>query len=102
MVAQPSFTDERSSERRWVRVRALIREAGSQRLDIDLVDLSINGFRFESLYAFAPGARVFISFPGLAPLEATIAWRNRDQYGCRLTHALHPAIFDNLAHRFRS
>jgi len=92
-------SEARASDRRRVRVRALVREAGSQRVDIDLIDLSAGGFRFESGHRFAPGARVFLSIPSLAPQEATIAWKHIDFYGCRFAKPLHPAIFEAIATR---
>jgi hypothetical protein len=92
--------EERAAERRGVSIRALVREAGSCRVDIDVVDLSATGFRFESLYSFAIGARVFLSMPTLAPLEAVIAWRKGSAFGCRFVRPLYPAVFEMLAARF--
>jgi PilZ domain len=93
-------TECRRAARRRVRIRALVREAGSSRIDIDVVDLSPSGFRFESFYRFAPGARVFLSIPSLQPLEAVIAWRGGNTYGCQLVKPLHKAVFETIANRF--
>jgi PilZ domain len=95
-----ALADARAAERRRVSIRALVREAGTSRVDIDVVDLSATGFRFESLYSFAIGARVFLSVPTLAPLEAEIAWRKGSAFGCRFVRPLYPAVFDMLAARF--
>ena len=92
--------DARVAERRRINLRALVREAGSSRVDIDLVDLSATGFRFESFYGFAVGARVFLTIPSLEPLEATVAWRGRTAFGCRFLSPLHPAVFATIAARF--
>jgi PilZ domain len=100
MTATPTVQDARAAERRRVKIRALVREVGSARVDIDVVDLSASGFRFESFYGFAPGARVFLSVPSLGPLEAVIAWRGRNQFGCRFLKPLHQAVFDTIAARF--
>lgn len=100
MNAARQTQEERAAERRRVNIRALVREAGSARVDIDVVDLSESGFRFESYHAFAPGTRVFISMPTFQPLEAVIAWRGSNQYGCRFLKPLHPAVFDTIAARF--
>lgn len=90
----------RAATRRRVKIRALVREAGASRVDIDVVDLSASGFRFESFYRFAPGARVFLSIPSLQPLEAIIAWNGGTNYGCQLVKPLHPAVFETIAARF--
>ena len=104
-IAQPSqcnsaSIDDRAAVRRRVAVRALVREAGSSRVDIDVVDLSATGFRFESYHGFAVGARVFLSLPTLAPIEAEIAWRKGTAYGCRMLRPLYPSVFDMIAQRF--
>lgn len=90
----------RNAPRRRVRIRALVRESGSSRVDIDVVDLSATGFRFESYYRFAPGTRVFLSIPSLQPLEAIVAWQGGSAYGCQFVRPLHKAVFDTIATRF--
>jgi PilZ domain len=105
MQAQRSETlatpaEERVAARCRVSIRANVREAGSTRIDIDVVDLSATGFRFESVYGFAIGARVFLSLPTLSPLEAVVAWRNRSSFGCRFVRPLYPSVFDMIAARF--
>ncbi len=91
--------EARAAERRRINLRALVREAGSARVDIDLVDLSATGFRFESYYAFAVGTRVFLTIPSLQPLEAVVAWRGKNQFGCRFLAPMHRAVFDTIAVR---
>lgn len=100
MNAAHQMQEARAAERRRVNIRALVREAGSARVDIDVVDLSATGFRFESFYGFAVGSRVFLSIPGLQPLEAVVAWRGDAAFGCRFFAPLHPAVFDTVAARF--
>jgi len=93
-------SEARASERRRVAIRALVREAGSFRVDIDVIDLSATGFRFESVYDFAIGARVFLSVPTLAPMEAVIAWRNGSAFGAQLLRPMHISVFEMLAGRY--
>jgi hypothetical protein len=92
--------EARASERRRVAIRALVREAGSCRVDIDVIDLSATGFRFESVYSFAIGARVFLSVPTLSAMEAVIAWRKGSTFGVRLVRPLHRSVFEMLADRY--
>jgi hypothetical protein len=92
--------EARAAERRRVNIRALVRAAGSARVDIDVVDLSATGFRFESFHDFAVGSRVFLSVPTLQPLEGTVAWRGGNAFGCRFLAPLHPAVFETIAARF--
>ena len=92
--------EARAAERRRINLRALVREAGSSRIDIDLVDLSATGFRFQSYYGFAVGSRVFLTIPSFGPLEAVVAWRGGNEFGCRFLAPLHAAVFDTIAARF--
>ena len=96
----PSRRDHRSAERRVVGIAALLREAGGTKWNVDLQDLSMTGFRFESLYSIAVGARVFLTIPTFAPLEAEVAWRSNTGFGCRFAVPLHPAVFDTIAARY--
>jgi PilZ domain len=100
MNAVRQMQEARAAERRRVDIRALVREAGSARVDIDVVDLSSTGFRFESFYGFAVGSRVFLTIPTLHPLEGVVAWRNGHEFGCRFLVPLHRAVFETIAARF--
>lgn len=100
MKIEKKLAEARAAHRRRVNIRALVREAGTARVDIDLVNLSATGFRFESYYGFAVGARVFLTIPTLQPLEAVVAWRGDHAFGCRFLAPLHPAVFDTIAARF--
>ncbi len=95
----PSPDDVRGAERRPVGIRAQLRESGSTRLDVLVLDLSISGFRVESIYGIAVGARVFLTIPTFAPLEALVVWRRQTGYGCWFVHPLHPAVFDTICAR---
>lgn len=94
------MTDIRRAERKPVQMHAVVREAGSTRVAIEVLDLSAAGFRFESLYSYAVGARIFLSIPSLRPLEAVVAWRKGSHYGCRFAHPLHVAVLETIAARF--
>ena len=66
------------------------------RFEIDVVDLSPEGFRAETSFTLWPGTIVWLTLPGLAPLEAVIAWRDRFKYGCAFSKPLHPAVFEHI------
>jgi hypothetical protein len=100
MLPQLSPLDARGAERRRVGMRATLREFGSQRLEVDVLDLSVTGFRVESIYSIAVGARVYLTIPTFSPLEAVIAWRVRYGYGCKFVRPLHPAVFDTICARY--
>jgi hypothetical protein len=99
MRAPPRPPDGRTAERRIVGIRAHLREFGGDRLDVDVEDLSTTGFRIDSVYGIAVGARVYLTIPSFAPLEAFVAWRQKSGYGCQFVRPLHPAVFELIAAR---
>ncbi|WP_239017866.1 PilZ domain-containing protein [Sphingomonas aracearum] len=88
--------DARSALRKPVRLRAQLRESGAGRFAIEVLDLSPTGFRAEASFVLNPGDRVWISLPGLAGLEATVAWRRGTMIGAAFFAPLHPAVFDHI------
>ncbi|CAN5215965.1 hypothetical protein BH09PSE3_BH09PSE3_09810 [soil metagenome] len=94
--------DNRRALRLDVRLAAGLREPGSsQRFDVDVIDLSMVGFRCETSFTLTPGSAVFVTIPGLGPLECTVAWRRGYVYGCEFDHPLHNAVFDHIIAQYR-
>lgn len=110
-MEQPSFNgpfraideeDSRGALRKAVKMRAYLRDRGQTRFEIDVTDLSLAGFRAETSFTLWPGTVVWLTLPGLAALEAVVAWRDKSQYGCAFAKTLHPAVFEHiiaLSHR---
>lgn len=97
-----SQRDNRRALRLDVRLAAGLREPGtSQRFDVDVIDLSIVGFRCETSFTLVPGNAVFVSIPGLGPLECVVAWRRAYIYGCEFDRPLHNAVFDHIIAQYR-
>ena len=88
--------DARTTLRKPVRLRAQLRESGSGRFAIEVLDLSPSGFRAEATFVLNPGDRVWISLPGLTGLEAKVAWRRGTIIGAAFHAPLHPAVFDHI------
>ncbi|MDP1028049.1 pilus assembly protein PilZ [Sphingomonas sp. KR1UV-12] len=88
--------DRRDTARRSVRMHAHLRDRGQTRFDIDVSDLSTTGFRAATAFTLYPGTIVWLTLPGLAPIEAVVAWHDRYHYGCTFARPLHPAVFDHI------
>lgn len=86
----------RRDERFELLMYATLRELGATRFRITLRDLSTHGFRCETSALLALGSYVFLTIPGLSPLDAKIKWREGAQYGGRFIHPLHPAVLDHI------
>ncbi len=92
--------DYRAFIRDDVSITASIREQGGGRQQVEVVDLSQAGFRMRT-GSFIPGDRViFLTLPGYNPLEARIAWHEREYYGCEFVQRLHEAIYEHIVSRY--
>jgi PilZ domain len=100
----PSWNhDGRRAQRLDVQMKASLRETGCTKFNVDVLDMSVSGFRFETAYSIAPSTRVWLTIPGLAAQEAVVAWQDRFRYGCYFVNPLHIAVFDHvIAHHRRS
>lgn len=78
-----------------------MREGGTSfRFTVDVLDLSVSGFRFETSCEVSPGLRLFMTLPSIQPLECTIAWREGRTCGARFVNPLHPSVRDLIVKRF--
>lgn len=95
-VARHPFHSRRKFDRADVRVGAHIRVSGGVRTRVGLTDLSRTGFQMECL-AYLPADRpVFLTLPGLAQLECSVAWQDDWHYGCAFVSPLYEAVFDHV------
>jgi hypothetical protein len=94
--------DNRRAMRLDVRLSAGLREPGSsQRFEVDIIDLSMVGFRCETSFTLTTGSALFVTIPGLGPLECSVAWRRGYVYGCGFERPLHNAVFDHISAQYR-
>ena len=99
--ARPSVPSASLEERRVfrqpVRMQATLRKPGLTKFDIDVKDLSPFGLRAATSFTLKPGAVVWLALPGLAGIEAEVAWSRAYEYGFRFRHPLHAAVCDHIA-----
>ncbi|NJR77669.1 pilus assembly protein PilZ [Sphingomonas corticis] len=88
--------DSRHALRKAVTMRAQLRDRGTTRFEIEVVDLSVTGFRAQTGFSLWPGTTVWLTLPGLAALEAVVAWRDKSRYGCAFARPLHPAVLEHI------
>lgn len=79
-----------------VHIVAQIREKGYGRHQAKVADLSRSGCRVITPMYLNADNSLFITIPGFAPLEARIAWHEREEYGCHFVNELHAAIYDHI------
>lgn len=90
----------RQARRLDVRLTGSLREQGSSKFEVNVLDMSVTGCRLETSFLLNPGTKVWITIPGLSALEAEITWRRNYCYGCRFTNLLHAAVLDHIVARF--
>jgi hypothetical protein len=88
--------EARRAARAPVAIRAQLRPPGSDRLTVEVTDLSETGFQIATVYRLQIGSTVWLAIPSLAPLEAVVAWNRDRHYGCRFHRPLYPAVFDHI------
>jgi hypothetical protein len=97
-VAHDLTEEQRIALRKPVRLRAQLRDRSHSRFEIDILDLSMTGFRLHTIFNLPTNTIVWVTLPNLAGLEASVAWRDRQTnfYGCRFANPLHAAVFDHI------
>ncbi len=92
----------REFERGAVTIAADIRESGSGKQQVSVIDLSRTGFRMHCIFLILPDRTVYLTMPGFASMEARIAWHDDDYYGCKFKQPLHEAIYDHVIRTYPS
>lgn len=88
--------ESRRDERKGVRLSAMVRRDSTMRFPVDILDLSVSGFRFHAGANLTVGTRVWLTIPGMQGLEATISWERKGDFGCQFDRLLHPAVLDHI------
>lgn len=99
-AARPTKEDRRAN-RRALTLRADLRQSGSTRCPVDVIDLSETGFSCESWDEVGLGKSVFLQIESFAPFPARVVWREGNLHGFQFVRPLYPAVVDTIAQRFR-
>ena len=78
---------------------AALRRQGMMRKPVKLVDLSAHGFCTEVDDPLPVGTMLWLTLPGLAPLQARLAWRRGFRVGCQFSVPLHPSVLQSIVSR---
>ncbi|MEE9433529.1 MAG: PilZ domain-containing protein [Sphingorhabdus sp.] len=93
--------EDRSAPRVKLRIPAILRPSGTAGYHVTISDLSLSGFSAEALTCQPPGSRLWITIPGLTPLQAEIVRNDGTIVGCAFSNFLNQAVLDNLVARYR-
>jgi hypothetical protein len=92
----------RASERVPLEIGAGLRQRGASGVSIQVMDLSIHGFRAATHLDLPPGTDVWLRLPGLEPFHAKVAWSKGHFIGCAFERPLHPAVLDMIVRKVRT
>ncbi len=93
--------EDRSAQRIRLRIPATLRPSASAGFHVTVHDLSLSGFLAEAFTCQPVGSRIWLTIPGLAPLQAEIARNDGTIVGCAFKDLLNQAVLDNLVARYR-
>lgn len=98
MDQQLDQNNQRAGERRAVETEVELRR-GAFRHEVAMLDLSAAGCKTEIAEHLEVGERLFVTMPGLEPLEARVRWEDGWRAGMAFERSIHPAVFDHVAGR---
>ena len=63
---------------------------------IQILDLSVDGFRATTHLQLEKGSDVWLRLPGLEPYQAKVMWAKGNFVGCAFERPLHPAVLEMI------
>lgn len=81
----------RRADRRVVNLAASLREPGASVVDIEVLNLSLDGFMASSVMPLENGVHVWLKLPGLEAQKARVVWVEGEKAGFQFTTQMHAA-----------
>ena len=86
----------RKSTRVNLELGAGLRQRGGTGVAIQIMDLSVDGFRASTHLQLEKGNDVWLRLPGLEPYQAKVMWAKGNFVGCAFERPLHPAVLEMI------
>ena len=93
-IAILPVSDGRKAERRIVNLAAHLRDPGATVADVEVINLSTDGFMAQGELSLEPGATVWLKLPGLEPQNSRVVWVEDGKAGFEFTNPLHAATVE--------
>lgn len=94
--------DRRINERAAIDITVDFRRAGRTPFKVNLADLSRTGCHAETVSKVPTGDQIWITLPGLAPLQGVVRWSSPQGFGVQWAAPIHESIFDDFLQRHPS
>ena len=91
----------RRSERVPLTLGAGLRQRGASGVTVQIMDLSIDGFRVATHLELMVGTDVWLRLPGLEASHARVVWAEGQFVGCAFIRPLHPAVLEMIVSNTR-
>ena len=95
-AAPAGMRKPRKSDRVPLEMGAGLRQRGASGVTVQIMDLSINGFRVATHLELCDGTDVWLRLPGLEACHARVVWSKGHYVGCEFERPLHPAVLDMI------
>lgn len=86
--------DGRRAPRRIVNLNAHLSDPGATIADVEIINLSTDGFMAQGEISLEPGATVWLKIEGLEPQNCRVVWVEDGKAGFEFTTPLHPATLE--------
>lgn len=86
--------DGRRSERRILNLAARLRDPGATVSDVEVQNLSCDGFMAQGDLQLEPGSQVWLRLGGLEPQSCRVVWVEEGKAGFEFTTPLHAATVE--------
>jgi hypothetical protein len=100
-LSTQSAENGRKAERAEIAVGAGLRQRGAHAVTVQVLDLSVTGFRAATHLELESGSDVWLKLPGLETLHARVVWMRGHLLGCEFVRALHPAVLQMIVRNTR-
>jgi hypothetical protein len=84
----------RRAQRRIVNLAAHLGEAGASVSDVEIINLSTDGFMAQGEVSVEPGACVWLKLTGLEPQNCRVVWVEDGKAGFEFSTPLHPGTLE--------
>lgn len=88
--------DGRRAARAEVVLGAGLRQRGAHAVTVQVLDLSVSGFRAATHLELEKGTDLWLKLPGLESLHSRVVWMKGHLLGCEFVRPLHPAVLDMI------
>ncbi len=88
--------DGRRADRRVVNLAARLRDPGAILTEIEVLNLSVDGFMARGAGPLEEGAHVWLKLSGLEPQNSRVVWVEDENAGFEFLNPLHPATLESI------